>query len=404
MMSSRRATIRPAPVPDSARAGGDDRLSAAGSTGFAPAQALIESLNVQLTAVLNAAIDGLVMIDESGTIRVFNPAAVRMFGYEPNEVVGENVGMLMPEPHRAEHDRYIADYLDTGRGKIIGKSREVVARRQDGTTFPIELAISEMRINGERMFLGTMRDITGRKLAEQEKDARFVAELTRSNAELARFAYIASHDLQEPLRMIASYLDLLSARYGDALDTDAQEFIAFAVDGAARMKRLISDLLEYSRVGGDALKVEPIDLGALVGEAVSSLGMVVAETGARVDIGQLPWVMGDASQLRRVFQNLIGNALKYRSEAPPHIRIEAARTADGWRFDVADNGIGVDPRFSKKVFEVFARLHSRARYPGSGIGLAVARLAVERHGGSIWVEPAEGGGSRFSFTLPESEV
>ncbi len=243
-----------------------------------------------------------------------------------------------------------------------------------------------------------------REIAERED--KLVAqsrELTRSNQELAQFAYIASHDLQEPLRMIGSYLDLLKRRYDGQLDDEAQEFIAFAVDGAARMKRLINDLLGYSRAGNNPLTLETLDARAVVDAVLRTLAGPIAELGAEVDVGELPQIKADVGQVERLFVNLIENALKYRAEAPPRIRISARPAGRMWEFAVADNGIGIDPRFKDKVFEIFKRLHARDRFSGTGIGLSVCKMVVERHGGQIRVEPNPGGGSVFIFTLPEQD-
>jgi light-regulated signal transduction histidine kinase (bacteriophytochrome) len=244
-----------------------------------------------------------------------------------------------------------------------------------------------------------------REISErEEKLTAQTAELTRSNQELAQFAYVASHDLQEPLRMVGSYLELLSRRYEGKLDNEAQEFIGFAVDGATRMKHLINDLLGYSRAGSNPLKLETVDIGEVLGPVLNTLALHIAETHADVEVGPMPKLTGDALQLGRVFQNLVENALKYRSAAPPRIRIAAEPASVGWRFSVTDNGIGIDPRFREQIFEIFKRLHGREHYSGTGIGLAVTKLVVERHGGRIWVEPAEGGGSIFLFTLPDARM
>ena len=204
--------------------------------------------------------------------------------------------------------------------------------------------------------------------------------------------------------MVGSYLELLSRRYEGKLDNEAQEFIGFAVDGATRMKHLINDLLGYSRAGSNPLKLETVDIGEVLGPVLNTLALHIAETHADVEVGPMPKLTGDALQLGRVFQNLVENALKYRSAAPPRIRIAAEPASVGWRFSVTDNGIGIDPRFREQIFEIFKRLHGREHYSGTGIGLAVTKLVVERHGGRIWVEPAEGGGSIFLFTLPDARM
>ena len=229
-------------------------------------------------------------------------------------------------------------------------------------------------------------------------------EVARSNKELAQFAYIASHDLQEPLRMVDSYLGLLERRYADKLDGEALEFIGFAVDGARRMKLLINDLLAYSRVSNRPLSRDLVDTGAVVAGVLKLVAQDIADSGAKVTVATLPEIEADRPQMDRLFTNLVENALKYRSDAAPEIRIAAVRKDRFWEFSIADNGIGIDPQFHEKVFEVFARLHSRERYQGSGIGLASCRRIVERHGGEIWFESAPGAGATFYFTLPATDA
>jgi signal transduction histidine kinase len=245
-------------------------------------------------------------------------------------------------------------------------------------------------------------DITERKRAEDEL-RRTLAELERSNQELEQFAYVASHDLQEPLRMVASYTQLLAQRYGDRLDPDAHEFIGFAVDGAARMRRLINDLLEYSRVTTRGDAPAPVDAQAALGEALTNLRSAIQETGGVVTAEPLPRVQADATQLSQLFQNLIGNALKFRGDAPPQVHISVTPWEGAWRFAVADNGIGIDPQYFDRIFAIFQRLHPSHRYPGTGIGLALCKRIVERHGGRLWVESTPGRGSAFYFTLPRTE-
>ena len=223
-------------------------------------------------------------------------------------------------------------------------------------------------------------------------------ELRRSNADLEQFAYVASHDLQEPLRMVASYMQLLRRRYGDKLGDDAQDFIEFAVDGAQRMQRLIDDLLEYSRVGTRASPLEPTDSEVALVRAMNNLETSIDETGADVTHGPLPRVMGDSGQLVQLFQNLIGNGIKF-SGGEPKVRVDAGPAEAGWQFSVSDNGIGIEAQYSERIFELFRRLHGRDEYSGTGIGLAICKKIVERHGGTIWVESEPGAGSTFYFTL-----
>ncbi|OJH37436.1 GAF domain-containing protein [Cystobacter ferrugineus] len=225
-------------------------------------------------------------------------------------------------------------------------------------------------------------------------------ELARSNEELQQFAYVASHDLQEPLRMVTSYTQLLARRYKGRLDSDADEFIAFAVDGVNRMQRLIQDLLAYSRVGTKGHEFKPVEAGQALEQAIANLKTLVDETGATITQGPLPRVMADDTQLTQLFQNLVGNALKFRGPAPTRVRVDAERQGDSWRFTVTDNGIGIEPQYFERIFVIFQRLHNKEDYPGTGIGLAICKKIVERHGGRIGVESHPGQGTVFWFTLP----
>jgi signal transduction histidine kinase len=249
--------------------------------------------------------------------------------------------------------------------------------------------------------VGAMRR---RIVAELEALRVAQAELQRSNAELEQFAYVASHDLQEPLRKVASFCQLLQQRYGGQLDDRADQYIGFAVDGARRMQDLINDLLAFSRVGRIERPHAPVDCNALLERARADLATAIEESGAEVEAGPLPTVEGDASLLRLVFQNLLGNAIKFRGEAAPRVRVDAERDDGEWRFSVADNGIGIDPEYAERIFVIFQRLHPRSTYEGTGIGLAMCRKIVEYHGGRMWLDTSDGdSGSRFCFTLPADD-
>jgi light-regulated signal transduction histidine kinase (bacteriophytochrome) len=229
-------------------------------------------------------------------------------------------------------------------------------------------------------------------------------ELAYTNRELEQFAYVASHDLQEPLRMVTSYVQLLERRYKDKLDKDANEFIEFAVDGAMRMHRLINDLLTYSRVGTRGRALAPTDSEAVFEQSLSNLQVAIKEKGAQVTHEPLPKVMADDVQLGQLFQNLVGNAIKFQGEKQPRVHVSAHQGNGEWVFSVRDNGIGIDPEFKERIFVIFQRLHGKDKYPGTGIGLAVCKKIVERHGGKIWVESELGKGATFNFTLPGMEV
>jgi light-regulated signal transduction histidine kinase (bacteriophytochrome) len=244
-----------------------------------------------------------------------------------------------------------------------------------------------------------VRDITERKQAQRQLQ-QHAAELERSNAELEQFAYVASHDLQEPLRIVASYSQLLARRYQDKLDSDANEFIDFIVDGASRMQILINDLLSYSRVGTRGQGFEPTDFNKVIESALQNLELSLEDKAATVTYDNMPTLMADRVQVMQLFQNLISNAIKFHGDAPPQIHLGVEKQADEFVFQVRDNGIGIDPQYAERIFLVFQRLHGKREYPGTGIGLAICKKIVERHGGRIWVESAPGEGSTFFFTIP----
>jgi PAS domain S-box-containing protein len=256
--------------------------------------------------------------------------------------------------------------------------------------------------NGKVLGLvGGSHDITARKEAEDALD-NLAQDLARSNAELEQFAYVVSHDLQEPLRMVASYVDLISERYAGELDEKAKEFMSYAVDGAHRMQQMINDLLSYSRVSTRGKPFVGVDCNEVLDRALSNLQVRIEKTGAEVTWGDLPTVAGDESQLCQVLQNLIANAIKFRGEETPRVHVDAEKQGENWEFSVRDNGIGIDPDDAERIFVIFRRLHDRDEYAGTGIGLAICKKIVERHGGQIWVESQPGEGATFYFTLPEA--
>jgi PAS domain S-box-containing protein len=352
--------------------------------------------------LLEAAPDAMVVVNPDGEIVLLNLQAEKQFGYRRDELLGQPVTNIIPEGFA---ERLIADRLrsaDDALAQQIGAGIELTARRKDGSEFPIELMLSPLESPDGILVTAAIRDITTRKTAGAHLLQK-VAELNRSNEELGQFAYIASHDLQEPLRMVASYTALLSKRYKGKLDADADQFIAFAVDGATRMHRLIQDLLAYSRVASKGRELLDTSSEEALQQALQNLHGAIEESGALVTHGSLPHVLADEMQLIQLFQNLVGNAIKYQPPGVPHVHIAA--TANGgkkWIFSVKDNGLGIEAQYFERIFGMFQRLHKREEFAGTGVGLAICKRIVERHGGNIAVESQPGHGSTFRFDLATS--
>ena len=353
----------------------------------------------RIRAIVDTAVDGIITIDERGVVDTFNPAAERLFGYTAAEVMGRNVSMLMPSPHREAHDGYIARYLAGGEKRIIGIGREVLGRRKDGSTFPMDLAVGEARIGARRLFTAVARDISVRKQAEA-RQVELVHELGAANEELKNFAYVVSHDLKAPLRGIGSLADWLVADYADKLDAQGREYLALLKNRVLRMDGLIDGVLEYSRVGRVKETQVPVDLNTLVAEVVDALA---APPGVAITVqGRLPTVVAERTRLQQLFQNLIGNAIKHLDHPHGEVRVGARNDANHHVFSVADNGPGIDPRHHDKIFQLFQTLSPRDRKEGTGVGLAIVKKIVELYGGRVWVESLPGQGSTFFFTLPKA--
>jgi PAS domain S-box-containing protein len=349
--------------------------------------------------LLEAAPDAMVVVNQAGDIVLLNVQAEKQFGYHRDELVGQRMKNIIPEGFA---ERLVADGLRSAEDALaqqIGTGIELTARRKDGSEFPIEIMLSPLESAEGILVTAAIRDITMRKVAEAHLLYK-VEELNRSNEELGQFAYIASHDLQEPLRMVASYTQLLARRYKDRLDSDADEFITFAVDGANRMQRLIQDLLAYSRVGTKGKELLETSSEDALERSLLNLRGAIADSGALVTHDALPSVLADEMQLVQLFQNLVGNAIKYQKAGTPKIHISASKNGDTkWTFSVRDNGLGIDPQYFERIFVMFQRLHKREEFAGTGIGLAICKKIVERHGGTISVESQPGQGSNFLFAL-----
>jgi PAS domain S-box-containing protein len=353
--------------------------------------------------LLEAAPDAMIVVNQAGGIVLLNLQAEKQFGYRRDELLGQPVTNIIPQGFA---ERLIADDLrstEEALAQQIGTGIELHGRHKDGHEFPIEIMLSPLKSPDGILVTAAVRDITDRKNAEEHL-LKTVQELKRSNDELQQFAYVASHDLQEPLRMVASYTQLLAKRYKGRLDADADEFIAYAVDGSTRMQGMIEALLAYSHAGtatSNERRLQETSSESSLKEALTNLRLSIEESGAVVTHDPLPVVITDGRQLTQVFQNLVGNAIKYHGTQSPRVHVSAAMNGGNeWVFSVKDNGLGIEPQYFERIFGLFQRLHGRNEFAGTGIGLAICKKVLEQIGGRIWVESKLALGSTFHFSMP----
>ncbi len=369
------------------------------------AQKALRESEGRFRSLVESTSDWIWEVDESGVYTYASPKVKELLGYEPEEIIGKTPFDLMPAD---EAKRVAAEFRAVMDARKDFDRLENTNLHKEG--YPVVLETSGVPIfdnkGNFRGYRGIDRDITERKKAQEQLEIlnaelkRHTRELEQSNRDLEQFAHVASHDLQEPLRVVASFTQLLERRCKDNLDSDVREYMDYIVDGATRMQQLINDLLVFSRVRARGRPLEPADCNAVLGQAIANLGRAIQENQAVITNDELPTVRVDASQIARLFQNLIGNAIKFRSGENPCVHVSAKKEGDQWVFSVRDNGIGIESQYHERIFEIFRRLHGREEYPGTGIGLALCRRIAERHDGRIWVESQEGKGSTFCFTLP----
>ncbi len=370
--------------------------------------ALKESEN-KIHSIIHSAVDGIITINSRGIMEMVNPSAARLFGYESNELLGKNVSVLMPEPDRSNHDGYLHRYQTTGEKRIIGIGREVTGLRKDGSKFPFHLSISEVQLSDRIIYTGFVHDITQQKLNE-ERLRRYAAELERSNRELQDFAYVSSHDLQEPLRKIQAFGDRLLTKEYQKLSDQGKDYVNRMLNAASRMQNLINDLLSFSRVTSKPKPFSRINLDQILSEVLSDMEVTIEKAAAEIIRSPLPDIEGEPTQIRQLFQNLISNAVKFRKDNEnPIINIYAknlqrqAHLTSTPGDEMAeiyfeDNGIGFDEKYLDKIFNIFQRLEGQ-KFEGSGVGLATCRKIAIRHGGDITAQSQPGIGTRFIVTL-----
>lgn len=355
-----------------------------------------------LGAIVDSSEDAILSKDLNGVITSWNNSAERVFGYNAEEAVGKSVAELLIPADRQNEEPAILARLKSGERVQHFETRR---RRKDGTLLDVSLTISPVK-NSRGEIIGASkiaRDITAQVRAQAALEQANAA-LKRSNNDLEQFAYSASHDLQEPLRMVSTYGELLRRRYSDKLDDDAREYLGYVIEGGFRMERLLSDLRAFMQASIGVDRTPPlINAGPVLYRALANLKALIDENGAEITCGPLPVVRMHEFQLEQIFQNVVGNAIRYRSAATPQIHVAAAPEGPGWKFSVQDNGIGVEAQYSARIFGIFKRLHGASEYPGTGMGLAICQRIVERAGGRIWVESAFGKGSTFFFILPGAE-
>ena len=365
-------------------------------------------------ALLETAPDAMVIVNSYGQIILINAQTEKLFGYEKNELLGQNVEMLIPDRFVGKHAGHRKHFFANAKARTMGEGQELFGKHKTGTEFSVEISLSPLETEDGLLVSAAIRDISEKKKLEnqikeininlEKKVRQRTAELETKNKELEQFAYVASHDLQEPLRTTASFVGFLKEEYYGKLDENANSYLEYISQAAERMQTLIKDLLDYSRIGRKRV-VQDVDCNLILSDVVADLSSAIEETNAKILLPEvLPVIRGYATEIKQLFQNLISNSIKFhRDNVLPVINISGKKIGGGWEFSCSDNGIGIEKKHQERIFIIFQRLHTRTEYEGSGIGLSHCKKIVELHGGKLWVDSDLGKGSNFQFTIHNME-
>jgi len=350
--------------------------------------------------LLESAPDAMIIVNRQGIIRLVNAQAEKVFNYSRDEMIGQRVEMLIPSSSAGRHSLHRESFFSDPKVRSMGIGLELNGKRKDGMEFPVEISLSPLETDEGLWVSAAIRDITEKK-RDHEALRDYARKLEISNNNLEQFAYVASHDLQEPLRTITNFAQILSENKHTKLDEDSKVYMNYIVSASERMKVLIRELLMYSRIGKKRV-IEIVNCETVINDVLTDMNLLIKENGTKITIHPLPTIMASKTELNQLFMNLINNAIKYRkADTQPEVEIAAERDGNHWLFSVKDNGIGIGKEFSERIFVIFQRLHNQNKYSGTGIGLATCKKIIEMNGGKIWVESDTGQGSTFYFTLPD---